>query len=82
MATNNPNNYISILLLIAFYTEECCVPQVCRLAFAINDRFRMEDTFACNVFICRKKGKLFDGGNDRLKPWSVVESTPVIHLGD
>ncbi|EOW9192491.1 hypothetical protein ACOA8B_003419 [Vibrio cholerae] len=48
MATNNPNNFIGILLLIAFYTEEYCVPQVCRLVFAMNDRFQMKDTFACN----------------------------------
>ncbi|EGR1463626.1 hypothetical protein D7151_06365 [Vibrio cholerae] len=35
----------------------------------------MKDTFAC------KKEMLFDGGKDTMKPWSVVESTPVIQRG-
>ncbi|EGR0549643.1 hypothetical protein FDM56_11340 [Vibrio cholerae] len=33
------------------------------------------------LFLGCKKGKLFDSGNDTLKPWSVVESTPVIQRG-
>ena len=63
------------------------MPQVCRLVFAMNDRFKMIDTFACNEWpptqaaFSFKKGKLLDGGKDTLKPWSVVESTPVIQLG-
>ncbi|EGR1419145.1 hypothetical protein D8X73_05715 [Vibrio cholerae] len=33
------------------------------------------------LFLGCKKGKSFDGGKDTLKPWSVVESTPVIQRG-
>ncbi|EGR1070314.1 hypothetical protein EFU51_08145 [Vibrio cholerae] len=33
------------------------------------------------LFLGCKKGKSLDGGKDTLKPWSVVESTPVIQRG-
>ncbi|TQP40511.1 hypothetical protein FLM01_04925 [Vibrio cholerae] len=33
------------------------------------------------LFLGCKKRKSFDGGKDTLKPWSVVESTPVIQRG-
>ncbi|TYA79704.1 hypothetical protein FXE31_17380 [Vibrio cholerae] len=34
-----------------------------------------------HLFWGTRKFKSFDAGNDTLKPWSVVESTPVIQRG-
>ncbi|EGR4372151.1 hypothetical protein DDM70_07165 [Vibrio cholerae] len=62
------------------------MPQVCRLVFAMNERLKttllaINGRRLMRLFIGCTQGKLFYGGKDTLKPWCVVESTPVIQRG-